>query len=254
MLLPTAPGTLVKESVAAKIDYSNTNEGYITVSYHSDPMKKCRLRVEHEGGYQHFTIPSDGAAKVFPLCFGDGQYVITVYRQIEDVKYSTLLTFRVDVELSSPVIPWLYPNTYTDYGPHSVSVLTARQVCIGLKDDAKRVNAIRKWIANNIKYDRSLANQIAEGGMSWWLPDPDKVIWEGKCICWGYSSLFAAMCRSQGVPCRICVGRVAGGGLHAWNEVYINEIWMRMDLAFERSEAASQFISDDKNYTVEYYG
>jgi hypothetical protein len=48
--------------------------------------------------------------------------------------------------------------------------------------------------------------------------------------------LFAAMARSQGVPARICAGKIYSMGLfvtHFWNEVYIDGRWLTIDATAE---------------------
>jgi len=269
MRYTSAPGARVAANDNASIDYSNVSEGYIVAAYTGDPMKKCRLRVEQEAQHQlqHFTLPGDGQQKAIPLCYGDGDYKITVFQQVKDHSYKQILKLQPAVALSNPLIPWLYPNTYSEYGPGSICVQAANVACKGKQSNISCISAICKWICDNVEYDKLLAKQLAAVTSSWWLPDPDRVIREGKCICWGYSSLFAAMCRSQGIPCKICVGW-AQSSYHAWNEVYsaitgnvagINikkEAWTRMDITLLDSTApnVAQFISNDNNYNVEYYG
>jgi transglutaminase-like putative cysteine protease len=105
--------------------------------------------------------------------------------------------------------------------------------------------------------------------MSWWLPNPDTVVFEHKGICWGYASLFAAMCRSQGIPCKICVGWSQKSS-HAWNTVYskvngditgiqiVAKKWNRMDVTYMDMTRGSgktvEYIANDSNYKVNYFG
>ena len=49
-----------------------------------------------------------------------------------------------------------------------------------------------------------------------------------KGICYDLASLFAAMCRSQGVPCKLTNGYV-GNVYHAWDQVYVNGAWQNID-------------------------
>ena len=51
--------------------------------------------------------------------------------------------------------------------------------------------------------------------------------------CGEYSFLYAALCRSMGLPCRVLVGTLLGRRMlpHAWNEVYLTgSSWVRVDV------------------------
>ena len=50
-------------------------------------------------------------------------------------------------------------------------------------------------------------------------------------MCYDFSSLFAAMCRSEGIPCALTKGD-AGSSYHAWNKVNLNGKWYQIDLTF----------------------
>ena len=268
MLMPTSPGIVVHKNTNASIDHSNASEGYITVKYYSDPNKRCKLNIKSGGHAQNFDVPSDGTPKVYPLCFEDGIYTISVFRQIKDTRYETIAILTINVVLRDFRAPFLYPNTYCTFTPASDCVRIAADICRNTKTDADRLGIIYRWIIDNVEYDRELAKKIITGEIKWWLPDPDGVIAAKKSICFGYASLFAAMCRSQGIPCKIAVGRVNGQGLHAWNSVYSEtsgvfdkipikaKAWTRIDVTFmdtSRGQAAD-FVLKDDNYPVEYHG
>lgn len=52
--------------------------------------------------------------------------------------------------------------------------------------------------------------------------------------CTECASLYAALCRARGIPCRICAGLVIVEGLccmHAWNEIWLKGRWVPVDAA-----------------------
>jgi len=266
MYYPSSPGIAIHKIPGASIDYSNITEGYLTVSYVGDPAKKCKLQVQYNYLLQNFAVPIDGTAKVFPLCFSDGDYTIRLIKQIEGSRYGLVTSLNVKVALNSPFAPFLYPNTYSEYNPESLCVKKSAEICAGKTSDIDKIWVMYNWICDNTEYDYELAKRVQIE--TWWLPDPDRVIREGKCICWGYSSLMAAMCRSQGIPCKIIVGIVKGGGLHAWNEVYSrsggdiagiifkSDVWTRIDVTYMDvyNGKKAAFIMEYTNYTPEYNG
>lgn len=130
---------------------------------------------------------------------------------------------------------------------------------------------IYRYILDTLKYDTALAKAISNassGEYSWWLPNPDDAINKKKGICWEYASLCAAMCRSQGIPCKICVGYA--GVYHAWNDVFLKDggelhnihyranDWSRTDLtnldSSNGKKSIAKMIMTDNNYTIDYYG
>jgi hypothetical protein len=56
--------------------------------------------------------------------------------------------------------------------------------------------------------------------------------------CGEYSWLYAAWCRSLGIPCRVMIGAWARGQMqaHVWNEVFIDGIgWMPLDTSYHQT-------------------
>ena len=52
-----------------------------------------------------------------------------------------------------------------------------------------------------------------------------------KGICYDLASLFAAMCRSQDIPCTLTKG-YAGSSYHAWNKVNVSGNWYQIDMTY----------------------
>ena len=264
MLMPSAPGTRHYETIYATLDHSNTSEGYIVVGC----VCKCVIQLENDNRTQKFTV-LENTMKTLPLCLGDGDYIVRVLKHIEGTRYRAAASWRVPVKLRSPQAPYLYPNTYCEYTPESKCVQKATELCKSLKTDVQRIGAIYEWICTGVEYDKELAASVKAGDTGWWLPEPDAVIAKGKGVCWDYSALFAAMCRSQGIACKIEVGGVGDNRLlHAWNNIWSRDggtvagipisekAYTRMDVTLLDSSngAAAAFVRDGSNYAVQYCG
>ena len=272
MRLPVVPGDLVKSNGHCSVDYSQCEDGYVVVSYLGEFEKKCVVQLKTAKGGQKFTISDPkmdarlmrydyfqnigGVQKVIPLCYGDGPYEMTIHRQIVDTRYSTLMTWKHDVKIPEPFSPWLFPNTYVSYGPDSLCVNLARNLRQDAPSDAIKVQRIFDWMCEHIIYDYPLAVKVSDTD-KFWLPCPDEVIQTGKSICFGFSSLFAAINRINDIPCKVVVGW-AGHAYHAWNEVYLQGVWQRYDVTFsagkKQSVAIQNFIGDGNNYRIDYCG
>ena len=67
------------------------------------------------------------------------------------------------------------------------------------------------------------------GDITVYIPDTNLVLEAGRGVCCDFASVFAAMCRSQGIPCAVATG-YRNGGYHAWNFVYVDGEWLPVDL------------------------
>ena len=268
MRMPTMPGVLVKENDLVKLDYSNANDGYITAWYKGSHDRRFKVKIEHQSGQgQNFDADRNGYPTVMPLCYGDGDYRISYLYQIQGKQYQPISGAAMSVYLSSPHTSFLYPNTYAYYDSGSDCVAVANQLCAGMVSTVDKIAAIYQYIIDTQEYDFELARRLVETG-EWWIPDPDEVIYAGKTICFGYSSLFAAMCRCLDIPCKIVVGQAANMGCHAWNEVYSDSAanidgimikahdWTRLDITSMDAghQTGRDYALDCSNFSPDYYG
>lgn len=80
---------------------------------------------------------------------------------------------------------------------------------------------IYNYMADRYSYDYKLANEITSGKITKYIPDTAATLNGTTGMCYDFSSLFAAMCRSEGIPCALTKG-YAGSSYHAWNKVNLN--------------------------------
>ena len=80
-------------------------------------------------------------------------------------------------------------------------------------------------------YDTKLASDITSGKVSKYIPDTAATLNSNKGICYDLASLFAAMCRSQDIPCTLTKG-YAGSSYHAWNKVNVSGNWYQIDMTY----------------------
>jgi transglutaminase-like putative cysteine protease len=86
---------------------------------------------------------------------------------------------------------------------------------------------IYAYVVKNIKYDNAKISNLTPD----YLPDIEETYADKAGICYDYSSLFAAMLRSIGIPAKLVKGYAgyAPDSYHAWNEVYIDNQWSVID-------------------------
>jgi transglutaminase-like putative cysteine protease len=126
------------------------------------------------------------------------------------------------------------------HSKHAAIVNLARRITRNCRNDYEMARAIHDWVARNIYYDydalASSPNNYPKGAMD--------VLMSGKTLCGGFANLTAALLRSIGIPCRAVAGYSASNGIwtdeninadpnHAWNEAYVAERWLIMDVAWD---------------------
>ncbi len=84
------------------------------------------------------------------------------------------------------------------------------------------------WLEGNVKYDY-------EADALYQYFNIENTLQTKMGVCFDYSNLFAAYCRSQGIPCLVIDGyrRDNSSYLHTWNRVCFNNTWWNVDITFD---------------------
>jgi hypothetical protein len=289
----TSQNVTMSDDGLSSVDIGKTDRGlavvWVSDTYATDPTIRIKVLVYKQvnGVYNsacdyQYTILKRGQAVGIPLQLGNGNYKLAILIRRDPARnaYNYLITKEFAVTLDSSLSPYLAATSLSDFSRSSTCVAKAKTLCSGLSGTAK-VDAVYKWIIANIAYDTTLANNINNGTVTVWVPDPDRTLANKKGICFDYSSLFSSMLRSQGIPARLVIGDFiksnADGSTynvrHAWNEVYytgqgwvvvngfqwqnINgQGWTLLDSTFGHSVSSQQIknnIDGGKYVTFEYY-
>lgn len=265
VLAPVAAGTDTKKNSSAVIDYSNSQDGYIMIAWTGGGSPKLKVQTKGPGGTTYtYNLRTDGDYDTFPLSDGSGQYSVTVFKNVSGTKYSTVLSCKVDAQLTDEFAPFLRPNQYVNYTEDSAAVAKAAELTAGLEDNLEKVSAVYNYVVTSLTYDKEKAATVQSG----YLPVVDDVMASGKGICFDYAALMAAMLRSQEVPVKLVVG-YTGQVYHAWLNVWSEESgwvdgliyfdgadWKLMDPTFassgKQSSSIMKYINNTANYTAKY--
>ena len=108
------------------------------------------------------------------------------------------------------------------------TVKLADEICSGCDTDEEMVKAIHKWMIQNFEYDYEY-NPVVQ------YFNVHKTLRTHKGVCYDFSHLFAALCRSQKIPCYVVDGDKRDNAQyhHTWNRVYFNGSWWNMDVTFD---------------------
>lgn len=263
ILKPEAPGILVEENSKARVDYSNSKDGYIMVLYHAETSKRLKVQIKGPGTtYTYNIYPSEWA--VLPLTDGNGSYQFKVFQNVSGNSYSNVLAMRHEVELEDEFAPFLRPNQYVNYSESSKAVALAHELTTGIEHPLGKVEAIYNYVVNTLTYDKEKARTVKSG----YLPELDVVLETKTGICFDYAALMTGMLRSLGIPCKMIFG-YAGSAYHAWISVWSEDTgwvdgviffdgttWQRLDPTFASSGNQSaeimKYIGNGSNYKEKY--
>lgn len=100
----------------------------------------------------------------------------------------------------------------------------ADEICAGCETDEEKVQAIYQWIIHNFEYDYDYYAFIQ-------YFDIRQTLRTHKGVCYDFSNLFTALCRSQNIPCYVVDGTsYETTNQHTWNRVYYDGSWWDVDV------------------------
>lgn len=242
---------VLSDGSVASVDLSNANSGYIGCQLLNDPGVKVKLIVEKDDKKYTYDIDTSDMVGI-PLSCGNGTYSIRIAQNIEGTSYSIIASTSFDVEMDDERSPFLYPNKIVNYHKDSKIVEISMDVVKGDTNDLERVEHIYKYVLENLDYDDEKAE---EADNQYMIPDLDEILESKKGICFDYASLMAAMCRIQGIPCRVVVG-ATDIEYHAWCEIYLKgKGWINPKVYFKSKKWSivdPTFADSDQDYEGKY--
>lgn len=104
----------------------------------------------------------------------------------------------------------------------------ADEICADCDTDEEKVKAIYEWMIHNFEYDYDCEPFIQ-------YFNARKTLSTRKGICYDFSHLFAALCRSQNIHCYVVDGTKLDDAKyhHTWNRVYFDGSWWNIDVTFD---------------------
>ena len=126
-----------------------------------------------------------------------------------------------------PEAPYLHNGGATLWDTQTEEL--ADEICAGCETDEDKVKAIYQWIIQNFEYDYDYRAFIQ-------YFDIRRTLRTYKGVCYDFSNLFAALCRSQNIPCYVVDGSSYDTAAHhTWNRVYYDNSWWNVDVTNDMS-------------------
>ncbi|MBP3886957.1 MAG: transglutaminase domain-containing protein [Cellulosilyticum sp.] len=214
-----------------KIQSDTANKGIIKVSCTSSSGKRLKVVIEKGSSKYTYDLPS-GKMESFPLQLGNGEYKVTVLENTSGNSYQIVGSEKVKAHMSDEKSVYLASVQNIKWSNSNASVQYAIKLTSGTNDLEEKAKILYQHMANNYKYDY---NKLATLPTTY-LPNIDSTYNSKTGICYDFSSLYAAMLRSQGIYAKLVKGYTPNAtGYHAWNEVYDskNKKWIIIDTTYD---------------------
>ncbi len=117
----------------------------------------------------------------------------------------------------------------------TATVKLADEICADCDTDEEKVKAIYEWMIQNFEYDYDCEPLIQYFNVR-------KTLTSRKGVCYDFAHLFAALCRSQNIPCYVVDGDKRNNAQyhHTWNRVCFDGSWWNMDVTFDIVQTNTQ--------------
>jgi len=203
------------------------------------------MRVMVEKGNEKYYYSLNDTKEEIPAQLGSGSYLVKILQNTTGNKYkvvekSTLniTNNSLDVFLtSSQPVYWEGKDKLIELG---------NSLTKDLKTDKEKIEAVYKYVVENIKYDYNKINLISTD----FVPDLEDTISTKKGICYDYSALFAGILRSQGIYTKLVKGyKNDMTAYHAWNEVLLDGTWVLIDTTYDAALTGVKSLSMIKAMT-----
>lgn len=229
------------------IDETQVNSGLIKVNYTSS--KGAAVRVSKENVSYDYILNGNNS---FPLQLGDGEYTVSVLEKVEGNKFKQISKETVTLKSANSNDVYLQSIQMVNWNDDMNAIKKAKELVKNAKTDKEKVTAIYNYIIN-INYDYDKASKISSN----YIPSIDEVLKTQNGICYDYSSLFAGMLRSLGIPTKLVMGNKNDiAEYHAWNQVYLQDTneWVTIDTTYDagmkEGNAKVTMIKDASEYKI----
>ncbi len=217
----------------AVFDDSSVSTGLIKINYVSDTTAKVKVMIEKDGKRYTYDLLHNGTVENFPLPLGSGTYKISIVENTTGNSYRLINSVTLNALIVDINSPFLNSIQNINWNVDSKAIAKAVELTKGTTDIRKKAEILWKYMAKNYKYDFNKLSTLTSS----YIPVIDKTLIDKTGICYDFSSLFAAMLRSQGIPAKLIKGYAPkmAAGYHAWNEVYDKSLgkWIVIDSTYD---------------------
>lgn len=249
---------LVFSNIYAACDFKtdNVNQGIVKIMCTSPNGGRLKVRIENGSGKYTYDL-SSGVVESYPLQMGNGEYKITVLENSGGDKYQIVGATKVTAQMADEKQVYLGSVQNVKWTQQNQAIQYGKSLTTGKSEIIDKAETLYHYMVNGTySYDYKKYASLP----STYLPSIDRTYKEKTGICYDFSSLFAAMLRSQGIYAKLVTGYTPNAeGFHAWNEVYdaSSNTWLIIDTTYDLQIISTKSVkmsksSKDYNKVYEY--
>lgn len=224
-----SPTAVFGQASLQNIDKSQLSDGIISINY--EPTRPVKTKVMISKGDIKYTYNLD-SNNTLPLQSGDGEYEVSIWENVKGNTYRLSLKEKIVLKSLNKNRVFTQSVQNINWNEDMDSVKKAKELTQDARTDKEKVIAVYNYIVENVKYDYNKAKTLKTD----YLPSIDSTMKMLKGICYDYSSLFASMMRSLGIPTKLVMGYKNDiQTYHAWNQVYLETTnkWVIIDTTYD---------------------
>ena len=233
LLLIFAVSSVFGTYAAGYFDETDASKGIIHVTYLSDSTAKIKVMIEKDTKKYTYDVNAKGIVESFPLQLGDGSYKVSLLQNTTGNSYRLISSTTIAVKITDPNSVYLGSIQNINWTVDSAAVKKAVDLTKGTTDLYKKAQILWSYMAKNNTYDYTKLAKLPTS----YVPIIDATLKDKTGICYDFSSLYAAMLRSQGIPAKLVKGYAPNyaQGYHAWNEAYdsVAKKWVVIDSTYD---------------------
>lgn len=218
-------------NVFADADYYQLDvaeNGVVVVTYPVESGVRYKALLEKDGVKYYYDLTSDYVR--LPLQMGEGTYRLAVLKNVSGKSYSYEYDTTFSVSNINDDQLFLNSTVNVEWSNSDMAIDMLNDLVSDQMNDQEKLTAIHKSLAETLSYDYDKFSKIKGA----YLPDINATFASKSGICYDFSSLLAAVLRSEGIPTKLVMGYRADTSVyHAWNEVLIDGEWLIVDLTLD---------------------
>lgn len=197
---------------------------FLAIALPKDNLPYQSVTVQVKGARDHRILKGEANDVLRVTPSGNKAFQVITKVTVQPISYKAKLA-KPGGSLSADARAFL--GAADGFDPNS-AVLKKIAAEVKGKDSVETVRNILGWLQKNIRYKDETSNVTKLD-----FKTVDEIVERGHAECRGYTMLFAALCRSAGIPARPVWGVVflpKGFTSHNWDEVYIAGVgWVPVD-------------------------
>jgi len=197
----------------------------------------------------YFYRLKSGEKAAIPLNMETGEYTLAVLLYTGKAEGVVIWRTTLAIELDYEHAPYLSPSQIVNWTEEMALTEMAKKLSVK-NDPMETALEICRFIAKQYSYDKSITTLPCG-----YIPDLVQIYAGKKGICYDYASLYAAMCRSVGIPAKLIFGYSSYAGMdryHAWCLVQVGGMWKMVDPIYSMKNGA-KFLDSSKTVEVKQY-